>query len=117
MWIALFSFRDHSIAIVLTLACEYLVGKDILRNLDSEYLRSVRHKHRILFHWISSFLGVLYQFMVTNIFIFLEAHILIIHWVVYSLSAPQVVYSLVGEDLFIFLDLASKLLWTENCNT
>ena len=55
--------------------------------------------------------------MVTNIFIFLEAHILIIHWVVYSLSAPQVVYSLVGEDLFIFLDLASKLLWTENCNT
>ena len=63
----------------------------------------------MLFHWISSFLGILSQFMVTNIFIFLEAHILIIHWVVYtySLSAPHVVYSLGEEDLIFLIWLPS----------
>ena len=36
--------------------------------------------------------------MVTNIYF---GSLMIIHWVVYSLSAPLVVYSLVVEDLFI----------------
>ena len=47
--------------------CEYLVGKDILWNLDSEYLRSVRHKIMQI-RWFLQKSGI-YMFNVLTLYI------------------------------------------------